>query len=97
MKLLRFLADRLDAAGPKLPPRHSLVNSDGYARLVGQDVALVARSFSDQVTIVPMQGSDVLLYVGAMLVEAIVEIVAEDLDPAQVLPEVQRRALRVFD
>ena len=95
--LLRYLADRVEAAGNLLPPRKSLVNSGEYQRQVGADVAATARRFSERVLMVPYQESDALVSVGGVLIQAIGDIVQQDLDPADVLPEAQRQSIGLLD
>ena len=97
LMLLRFMADRLDVVGAKLPPRRSLVNSEAYERAVGSDVVAVANRFSRQVIMIPYAESNVLMRIGAVLIEAIANIIQKDLDAANVLQEAQRRSLRILD
>ena len=96
LKLLRFLSDRWEAAGQRLPPRQSLLEDDGYEQAVGKDVADIATAFSNKVIVMPSEHMPALERVGEELIEAIGRIIAEDLEPADVLAETQERVRTVF-
>lgn len=90
LKLIRFLADRWEGAGNKLPPRRSLVATAGYAKSVGEEVGAIAKSFPDTVLMVPYKLDPELERAATALLMAIQRIVTEDLDAARVLAEAQR-------
>ncbi len=97
LTLLRFLADHWEAAGQKLPPRKSQVASKAYEDHVGEEIAAIARTFGQhEVIIVPAQLSDQLEFVGGQFLSAINEMITQDLDAYEVLPEVQQRVQNVF-
>ena len=95
--LLRFLANHWEASGQKLPPRRSMVNEDSYEEAVGEDVAAIARTFSDQALMMPVVYSESMQVLGKELTSAIEQIVTEDLDAASVLAEAQDRVRTVFE
>jgi len=97
LKLLRFLSDRWEAAGQKLPPRHSLIEKDGYEDAVGKDVAAVARTFANKIMVMPSENMPKLEQLGGILISDIKRIIAQDLDPADVLPETQQRVRFIFE
>lgn len=97
LKLLQFLSERWEAAGQKLPPRRSLLHEDAYEDALGKDIAAVARTFSENVIIMPAENTPALQMVGGELIKAIKEVVAEDLDPADVLAEAQRKVTTAFE
>ncbi|MEA3407050.1 MAG: extracellular solute-binding protein [Chloroflexota bacterium] len=88
LKLLRFLSDHQEASGQKLPPRKSLVNAKTYEQQVGEAVAEVARTFSENVLLLPAESSVALQKVGAELLATVERIIVEDLDAA---PELQAK------
>jgi ABC-type glycerol-3-phosphate transport system substrate-binding protein len=92
IKLARFLSDRWEAAGTRLPPRRSLVESDGYQANVGSEIGAVALSFSDRVIMLPPDAGPELQSVGAEFIGAVQQIVTEDMDAGTVLSEAQDRA-----
>jgi len=96
IKLARFLSDRWEASGPRLPPRRSLVESDSYQASVGSEAGAVALGFSDRVMMVPPDAGPELEAVGAQFIEAVQEIVTEDMDAGMVLNEAQDRARAAF-
>ena len=96
IKLARFLSDRWEAAGPRLPPRRSLVESDGYQASVGSQVGEVALTFSDRIVILPPTAGPELEAIGTQFLKAVSEIVAEDRDAGMVLGEAQDRVRTVL-
>ncbi|MBC7235850.1 MAG: extracellular solute-binding protein [Chloroflexi bacterium] len=97
LKLLRFLSDHLEAAGKKLPPRKSLVESDAYEDLVGEEVATIARSFGEsRVQMIPATSMPALETVGGAFFQAVQQIITEDLDAADVLAEAQQQVRSAF-
>ena len=97
LKLLRFLSDHYEGAGHRLPPRRSMVDAKEYEDAVGEEIAAIARTFSDKILMIPAQNSQALERVGAELIAAIKEIVAEDLNAGDVLPETQQKVRTVFE
>ncbi len=89
LELLRFLSDHQAASGQKLPPRKSLVSAKAYEQQVGEEVAEVARTFSDDVFLLPAESSVALQKVGGELLATIERIIVEDLDAAPELLEKQ--------
>jgi ABC-type glycerol-3-phosphate transport system substrate-binding protein len=89
LKLLRFLSDHQAASGQKLPPRKSLVNAKAYEQQVGEKVAGVARTFSQDVLLLPAESSLALQKVGGELLATVERIIAEDLAAAPELQEKQ--------
>lgn len=89
LKLLRFLSDHQEASGQKLPPRKSLVNAQAYEQQVGEEVAEVARTFSNHIVLLPAESSAPLEKVGGGLLATVERIVTEDLDVAPALLEKQ--------
>ena len=96
LQLIRFLSDHWEAAGKKLPPRRSLVASADYEESVDKEVAAVIKALPDNMLIMPGELDERLQRVGAVLQSAIAEIIADDLDAAQVLAEAQRQARDAF-
>lgn len=96
LKLIRFLSNGWEAAGQRLPARRSLVEDEGYEDAVGEDVAAIARGFSDNVLMLPVEMNGGLEQVGSVLFSAIKEIVSEDLDAADVMGEAQQKVQAVF-
>ena len=95
--LIRFLSDRWEAAGTRLPPRRSLVESDEYRQSVGNEVAEIALGFSaDQLVVLPAQVGPALERVGGEFVRSVQEVVTEDLDAGMVLGEAQDRVRVAF-
>ncbi|MHB0856182.1 MAG: ABC transporter substrate-binding protein [Anaerolineae bacterium] len=91
-QLIRFLSDRWEAALPKLPPRASLVSSDAYTAGVGEDASVVARNLPQQIIMVPYETGPALERVAGVALQAINQIVAQDLDAAAVMTEAQIQA-----
>jgi ABC-type glycerol-3-phosphate transport system substrate-binding protein len=95
--LARFLSDYWEAAGTRLPPRRSLVESDGYRQHAGNEVADVALSLaSDEIVILPAQVGPALERVGGAFISAVQRIVAEDMSATMVLGEAQDRVRTSF-
>ncbi|MFP3895793.1 MAG: ABC transporter substrate-binding protein [Anaerolineales bacterium] len=88
LKLTRFLSNYPKAAGQKLPPRKSLVHAKDYEQQVGKEMADVARTFSDNVIMLPAKSLGALERIGGELLATIERIIVEDLDAA---PELQRK------
>lgn len=97
LRLLRFLSDYYEAAGPRLPPRRSMVGAKEYEDAVGEEIAAVAATFSDQILMIPAENTQALEVVGAELIAAIKAIIAEDLNAGDVLPETQQSVRTVFE
>jgi hypothetical protein len=87
--LLRFLADRQESSGPMLSPRRSMVNSESYKKMVGEDIAAIAQGFSDHVVLLPYSQNSALERIGQIMVGAFVQIVTQNLDAGPVLQEAQ--------
>ncbi len=97
IELVRFLSDRWEAAGTRLPPRRSLAESDAYRENVGNEVADVAASLAaGQIVILPAQAGPSLERVGGEFIRSVQEIVVEDRDARMVLGEAQDRVRAVF-
>ena len=97
ISLARFLSDYWEAAGTRLPPRRSLVESDGYRQHAGNEVADVALSLaSDEIVILPAQVGPALERVGGAFISAVQRIVAEDMSATMVLGEAQDRVRTSF-
>ena len=96
LMLLRYLSDHWQAAGQMLPPRMSLLESDEYELAVGEEIAEMVRQFSDKIIIIPGGMSPALQEVGAAYLTAVKQIVAQDLDAANVLLEAQDNLEDVF-
>lgn len=96
LKLIRFLADKWEASGTKLPPRRSLVESAAYAQAVGPDVAKVAAQFPNEVMILPTQLHPKLEQTGVAYFEALNRIIREGLDPEEALKQAQEKVRRLF-
>ena len=93
LRFVRFLAERWEAAGQKLPPRRSLVQSDAYLKAVGGDAAALAKSFSDRVTMLPYGNENPALQkVGEVFLLTVQQIIKEKLDPAKALGGAQDQA-----
>ncbi len=88
LKLLRFLSDYPEASGQKLPPRKSLVDAKDYEQQVRKEVADVARTFSDNVLMLPAENLGALERIGGELLATIERIIVDDLDAA---PELQKK------
>ncbi len=95
--LLRFLADHWEAAGFQLPPRMSLITSKEYVKSIGAEAATLAAESANQLAIAPEQTSPGLQTVGARLLSSIQTIVSQDLDPADVLVELQAQLKGTFN
>jgi ABC-type glycerol-3-phosphate transport system substrate-binding protein len=96
LKLIRFLADRWEASGTKLPPRRSLVESAAYAQAVGPDVAKIAAQFPNEVIILPTQLNPKLEQVGVTYFQTLERIIREGLDPQDALEEAQQKVQKLF-
>jgi ABC-type glycerol-3-phosphate transport system substrate-binding protein len=96
MLWLRFLADRFEAAGGKVPPRLSLVNSEEYAAAVGAEVGAMARSFSSRMMIMPYGENETLTGVAELFTAAVTRIVMDGVDASQALAEAQIESARLF-
>ena len=94
--LLRFLSDSWEASGTRLPPRRSLATSDEYVETIGDDIATVAARFADRVMMLPAENSEAFEKIGSALIGAVKQIVAEDLNAADVLGEAQQQVRTVF-
>ena len=93
---LRFLADRLDATGSNLPPRRSLAESDEYVTAVGEEIAAIAATFSSGVMMLPGDNASGLETLGGAFIEAVNQIVKENLAAYSVLGEAQDQVKNVF-
>ncbi len=96
LKLLRFLSDDWQTAGQKMPPRRSQLATKEYEQAVGEEVAAIARTFSDKVIMIPNETEGSLEQVGGEFLQAVNQIITEDLDARQVLREAQGRVESVF-
>jgi len=96
LKLCRFLSDRWEAAEQRLPPRQSLIETDEYEQAVGKDVVAVARTLSENLIVIPSESMPALEDVGEELIKAITHIIAQDLEPADVLAESQQKLYGTF-
>lgn len=96
LRFVRFLADRFESSGQKLPPRRSLVSSSAYARAVGESVANVAKTFSDKVLIVPTTVAPGLEKVGASLIAALNRVILEGQSVPAALADAQKECQAVF-
>lgn len=97
LKLLRFLSDDWRTAGQKMPPRRSQLATKEYEQAVGEDIAAIARTFSSRVIMIPNDTEQVLEQVGGAFLQAVNQIITEDLDAAQVLGEAQGQVESVFE
>lgn len=95
-KLLRFLSDYAEAAGQKLPPRRSLVNSESYKRAVGEDVAAIGRESVDHLVLLPYSQLTLLERLGPIIFTALNQIIVQGLDAAGVLAEAQSQCKAIF-
>ena len=96
LKLIRFLSDSWEAAGTRLPPRKSLVESEPYIEAAGEEILEVVAARSDRLIIINTQNSPELEMTAGILLTAITEIVTEDYGAANVLYEAQDKARPIF-
>ena len=96
LRLLRFLSDRWEASGQRLPPRRSLVHDDAYIAAVGKDNVAIAERLSENLQIVPNENSEGLERVGGELLSAVRRIITDNLDAATVLEESQDKVRTAF-
>jgi ABC-type glycerol-3-phosphate transport system substrate-binding protein len=90
LKFVRFLSDRWDASGQKLPPRKALAADKGYAKAVGVETATVAGTFSERVIMIPYNTGPALEQVGGAFVTAVSSVLTDGTDPAKALAAAQR-------
>jgi multiple sugar transport system substrate-binding protein len=90
--LIRFLSERWEAAGQRIPPRRSMIQSAAYERAVGPDVIAIARSLPDELMMIPVDMSPALARVGELTMVSVNRIIMEGLDAESVLAEAQRQA-----
>jgi len=96
-KLLRFLSDYSEAAGQKLPPRHSMVEAESYKKVVGEDVMAIARDSVDNLVLLPYSQSTALAQLEQIIFAALGQIIDQDLNAADVLAEAQDQCRAIFE
>lgn len=90
--LARYLSDRWEAAGTRLPARRSLVASNAYQNAVGEEAGAIGAFFDDSVILLPPEAGPELEAVGIEFITAVQHIVWEELDAMGALLEAQDRA-----
>ena len=93
---IRFLLDYEEAAGMLMPPRRSQVDSEGYARRVGHQVAEVARQLPDIIEVVGILEDPVVSEVVGLYLEAAAQVVTGNADAETALREAQKTAQALF-
>ncbi|MBM3189151.1 MAG: extracellular solute-binding protein [Chloroflexi bacterium] len=97
LRFLRFLADHWEASGTKLPPRHSLLESEDYEAAVGKEILEGVRPRTDRLLMVPVgQTYAGLEQVGGAYLGVVQQAIREGLDPAGLLEEAQDRVRAAF-
>jgi len=97
IELIRFLSNHVQAAGTKLAPRKSLVASDEYEVLVGEELAEQIRELSGDLIIIPTEAMAQLEGVGGELIEIVQLCITEDISAAGPLQEAQQKLEYVFE
>ena len=96
LRLLRYLSDRWESSGAKLPPRRSVYESEAYEDAVGEQVLNVVKARADRLMMIPADSGGALEQVGGAYIAAVKQAIAEDVDPASLLSEAQAQVRTAF-
>ncbi|HHX64066.1 MAG TPA: extracellular solute-binding protein [Chloroflexi bacterium] len=90
--LIRFLSERWEAAGQRIPPRRSMVQSAAYEHAVGANAAAVARELPAEMLVIPAELPPQLERIGELTMVAVNRVINEGLNAEDVLAEAQLQA-----
>ncbi|GAB4561164.1 MAG: hypothetical protein Kow0047_08270 [Anaerolineae bacterium] len=93
---VRFLLEYEAAAGQMMPPRRSQVHSSAYATRVGEEIAAIARDLPPNAVLIPANPDPILEQVTERYIEAVTQVLAEDVSVESALDAAQIDAEALF-